>query len=45
MVKTGECFFRDESGALWLAESFISEDGTVTTQQIEVEPAPAKETA
>lgn len=39
-VKTGECYFRDEAGALWLAESFTDADGKVTTQQVEVEPAP-----
>lgn len=40
MVKTGECCFRDEAGALWLAESFTDADGNVSTQQIEIEPAP-----
>ena len=32
MIKTGECFFRDEDGLIWLAESFQDEDGVVTTQ-------------
>lgn len=41
MVKTGEVYFRDEVGALWLAESYVNEQGVVTTQQIEIEPAPA----
>lgn len=41
MKKTGECFFRDEAGALWLAESFVDADGNVITQQIEIEPAAA----
>ena len=45
MTKTGQCYFRDEAGALWLAESFVDAKGCVTTQQIEIEPAPAKETA
>jgi len=30
-MKTGECFFRDDDGRLWLAESFIDIDGVVTT--------------
>lgn len=37
-VKTGECYYRDEFGCLWLAESYLeTEDGTVTTQDVEVE--------
>lgn len=40
MTKTGEVYFRDEAGALWLAESFVSEAGVVTTQATEIEPAP-----
>lgn len=28
-AKTGECFFRDEEGALWLSESFEDENGIV----------------
>lgn len=41
MVKTGECYYRDEAGALWLAESYVNERGEVTTQAVEIEPAPA----
>lgn len=45
MKKTGECYWRDEFGALWLAESFVDEAGAVTTTQTKVEadaapPAP-----
>lgn len=39
MVKTGECFFRDEDGSLWLAESFADADGNVTTQHTEIDRA------
>jgi len=38
MIKTGECYFRDDNGSLWLAESF-EEDGVVTTQSILIEEA------
>lgn len=37
MTKTGECYFRDEEGVLWLAESFVDEDGYVTTQHIQID--------
>ena len=40
MTKTGECYWRDERGGLWLAESFVDEAGVVTTQDVEIEPAP-----
>lgn len=30
-MKTGECYFRDEEGQLWLAESFEDENQFVTT--------------
>lgn len=36
MVKTGEAYYRDEDGVLWLAETFVDEEGTVTTQHTEV---------
>lgn len=36
MIKTGECYYRDEDGKLWLAESFVDKDGNVTTQSVEV---------
>lgn len=31
MIKTGECYCRDEDGNLWLAESYIDENGDVFT--------------
>lgn len=31
-TKTGECYFRDEEGQLWLAESFVDENGVTTTE-------------
>ena len=31
-MKTGECNFRDEDGKLWLAESFVDEDGLTSTE-------------
>lgn len=36
-MKTGECYYRDENDILWLAVSYIDEDGTVTTVSIEIE--------
>lgn len=36
MIKTGECYYRDENDKLWLAESYIDEGGFVTTQSVEV---------
>lgn len=36
MDKTGECFHRDESDKLWLAESFVDETDYVTTQDTEI---------
>lgn len=32
LKKTGECYWRDDEGSLWLAESFIDENGVVSTQ-------------
>ena len=36
-VKTGECFFRDEDGGLWLAVSYQDENGVVETVQVQIE--------
>ncbi len=36
MIKTGECYFRDEDGFLWLAESF-EQEGFVTTKTTKIE--------
>jgi len=36
-MKTGECYFRDDAGALWLAESFQDEAGVVTSIQTLIE--------
>jgi hypothetical protein len=42
LIKTGQINFRDDDGALWLAESFQNHDtGEVTTQQMLLEAAPA----
>ncbi len=38
-TKTGEVYFRDEQGALVLAESFEDEIGQVRTENTIVEPA------
>lgn len=32
MVKTGECYYRDDEGQLWLAESFVDADGVTSTE-------------
>ena len=32
LIKTGECMYRDEEGNLCLAESFVDENGEVTTE-------------
>ena len=37
MTKTGECFYRDEEGFLWCAESFENENGEVITTTTKVE--------
>jgi hypothetical protein len=34
MTKTGECYFLDQNGSLWLAVSYVDEEGVVTTQDI-----------
>ena len=36
-TKTGECYYRDDEGQLWLAESFVDAKGVTTTQQHLVE--------
>lgn len=38
-VKTGECYFRNEAGDLCLSESFVDENGEVTSEDRVVEPA------
>jgi hypothetical protein len=40
LTKTGQCYFREADGSLWLAESFVDEKGEAFTQQMQVEPAP-----
>ena len=42
-VKTGECYYRDEAGALFLAISYADAEGNTSTEHIEVEPAPVPE--
>lgn len=37
MIKTGECYFYDESGNLWLAISYVDEQGNVITQYVLIE--------
>lgn len=37
-MKTGECYYRDDAGRLWLGETFVDEEGvTRTTQTLVVE--------
>lgn len=36
-IKTGEVFYRDADGNLWIAESFEDENGKVTTQDTLIE--------
>lgn len=40
MTKTGEVYWRDEDGALWLAETFVDKKGVTSTTQTLIEPAP-----
>ena len=41
LTKTGECYYRDEAGAIWLAQSWLNEEtGEVTTTDTLIEPAP-----
>jgi hypothetical protein len=37
MTKTGECYYRDEDGSLWLAVSYVDEKNFVTTQDVLIE--------
>ena len=39
LIKTGECFYRDELGDLYLAESFIDPEGIVSTKNTLIEKA------
>ncbi len=36
-MKTGECYYLDDAGQLWLACSYCDENGVVTTVQVPVE--------
>lgn len=38
-MKTGECYFRDKAGDLYLSESFEDDKGTVTTKTTLIEKA------
>jgi len=40
MSKTGECYWIDQYETLWLAESFVDNDGVVSTTQTMIEAAP-----
>lgn len=40
MVIENECFFREADGSLWVAHSYVNEDGETVTQSYQVEPAP-----
>lgn len=35
-MKTGECYYLDENGSLWLAVSYQDESGVVTTTSFKV---------
>lgn len=37
MEKTGEIFWKDENGTLFLIESFVDENGEVTTEMTKQE--------
>lgn len=37
MIKTGECYYRDEDNNLWRAESYVDDEGKVTTVTTKVE--------
>ena len=39
MLKTGECYWLDQYETLWLAESFIDSEGTVSTTQTLIKEA------
>lgn len=36
-MKSGECYYRDEDGNLWIAESFVDDKGVVTTEAKQVQ--------
>jgi hypothetical protein len=36
-METGRVFYRDEAGQLWLAVSYVDEDGVTTTQAVTVD--------
>lgn len=36
MTQNGEVFFREDDNSLWIAKSFITEDGETVTQSCEV---------
>jgi hypothetical protein len=38
-VKTGECYYRDEEGAILLATSYVDSNGEIFTEVVVVEPA------
>lgn len=40
MVNENECFFREADGSLWVAQSYVNEDGETVTESQQVEPAP-----
>jgi hypothetical protein len=33
LTQTGSVYFRDEDDILWISESFVDQNGVVTTQQ------------
>lgn len=39
MTKTGEVYFREADGSLWIATSYVNSKGEVSTQSIMAEPA------
>jgi hypothetical protein len=39
MTKTGECYYLDDDGSLWLAVSYVNDDGSVMTQSILIQEA------
>lgn len=40
-IKTGSCYFRDEAGQLFRADSYQREDGEVYTVNVPVDEDPA----
>ena len=37
LTKTGEVYYRNEAGALFLSESFVDKDGTVSSVETLIE--------